>query len=773
MKLGRREFVKLGGAGLLLAGLDPKTSFALPGGVDPKSPFYEQLTSREFPFPYDAAVFEAAERIFNIRRSALDPGVWLTDLNLLIKSGKTLDIKVLVADRREGLATTPDVQSFTGVKDILNLQILGHDSPRLYYQVQYRQGQGDWKALPPRNFKLPNARLQDGGQINAFFVGDDHNFDDGDWSVPPEYDQTKITGDFFHDFMNNLRSNPNWEPSAPLDRFYFSFSLIKGLYRILANEDPDFVVNLGDSNGIGASYRWKNWGLPFQNLTEKEYDYIARVLWLRARKTFSAITPNMPVYWALGNHDGDESWTGARAKAKLNRQKYFQFPTSVTYPEGGHPEGNYYAFTRGADEKNRGGAQFIILDVCGFDAREPRKIEEWTLGLEQRTWFEEVLIKNDSEWCFACYHHVLGGWPAGPDEVENQISYGRGALFTSQDYTPYADPAKIEQVKLTELGKKYGLRAFIYGHDHIFYAKRIGEGANKKDLYGVCAGSTKYFGERSWWKMPFWVKHYGDGFKASPDFYGPSGITRLSIKSDQARFDYICIRRTPFTNLPDNGGIEGTLYSSLILTNPPPAIEINQTALSFEMNEHETMAPPPQALKVRNAGGRLLNYTATPDRDWISVTPASGSSWMAWTDLSVSLVPANLNPGTHQGTIKIDSPGIAPVQVPVRIGIKETPLYALLNFTGARMGASLSTSRLDTIILTWRENRLNTYVQKYQLYLLDETGRRTSIGETNPATFIFKYRQTRKDTSYRFALTVVSSRGREGEAAVTTVPRSL
>jgi len=773
MKLRRREFVKLGGAGLLLAGLDPKTSFALPGGVDPKSPFYEQLTSKEFPFPYDPAVFEAAERISNVRRSPLDPSVWLTDLNLLLNTGKTLDIKVLVADRREKLATTTDVQTFTGVKDFLDLQILGYDSPRLHYQIQYRQGQGAWKALAPRNFKLPNAKLQNGGQINAFFVGDDHNFDDGDFSVPAEYSQTKITGDFFYDFNSSLRNNPKWQPSAPLDRFSFSFSLIKGLYHILANEDPDFFVNLGDSNGIGASYRWQNWGLPYQNLTEKDYDNIARVLWLRSRKTFSAITPNMPVYWALGNHDGDESWTGARAKAKVYRQKYFPFPTSLTYPEGGHPEGNYYAFTWGADEKNRGGAQFIILDVCGFDAREPKKIEEWTLGNEQLKWFENVLSKSDSEWSFACYHHVLGGWPAGSTETETHLAYGRGPLFTNQDYAPYADPAKIEQVKLTELGKAYGLRAFIYGHDHIFYTKKIGEGVNKKDLYCVCAGSTKYFGERLWWKMPFWMKHYGDGFKAKPEFFGPSGITRLSLKSDQARFDYICTKLTPFTNLPDYGGVEGTVHSSLILTNPPPAIRLEKTAFSFEMEECSPVPPPPQVLKVRNAGGRGLHFTVTPDRDWISVTAAGGSSWTAWTELSVSLMPANLNPGTHQGTIKIDSPGLAPVQVPVQFAIKEAPLYAPVNFTGTRLGASLSTSRLDTIILTWQENRLNTYVQKYRLYLLDETERRTLIDEPNPATLIFNFSQARKDTSYRFALTVVNPRGREGEAAVTRVPRRI
>jgi len=772
LEIKRREFVKIGGVGLVLASLDLRNAFGQ-AAVSQSSPFSEQLLNRDFPFPYDPAAFEAAERISNVRRSPLDPSVWLTDLNILPKSGKTLDIQVAVADRREALGTTPDVQIFTGVKDSLDLQVRGMDSPRLYYQVRYREGKGAWKALAPRNFKLPNAKLRSGGQINAFFMADDHNFDDGDWSVTPEYAQSKITGDYFYDFMANMRRNTNWGASPPVDRFTFSYSMILGLRHILAYEDPDFFVNLGDSTGIGASYRWQNWGLPYKNLSEKDYDYIARVLWLRTRKAFSAVTPNMPVYWALGNHDGDESWTGSRLKAKYYRQKLFPLPTQTTYPEGGHPDGNYYAFTWGADEKNRGGAQFIFLDVCGFNANEPKKITEWTLGGEQLKWFENVLSRSDSEWSFACGHHVLGGWPAGPTELETHLAYGRGPLFTKEEYAPYADPAKVEQVKLTDLGKTYGLRAFIYGHDHIFYAKKIGEGANKKDLYGICAGSPKYMGERSWWTMPLWLKHYGDAFKTVPAYFGPSGISRLSIKSDQAKFDYILTQRTPYSNLPAVSPGEGSVLSSIVLTNPPPAVQVDKATLTFETDESKQESPLSAPLKVRNGGGRLLSWSVSSDESWIAVTPENGLSWSAWCDISATLVPAKLEPGSYKGTIRFSSPGLAPLAVPVALSIKRVPLYAPLNFNGTRLGAALSTSRLDTILLTWRPNPLNTYAEKYRLYLLDDAGGKTKIAETDLSTFTFQVRQTRQDTSYRFAIAVVNPRGREGEAAVIRVPASF
>ncbi|MCJ7565474.1 MAG: metallophosphoesterase [Candidatus Aminicenantes bacterium] len=877
MSLKRREFFRLGGGGLLLAGLGPDRIFTFPQEtISTASPYYEQLASDEFPFPYDDKVFEAAERVYNLRRSASDPSTWLAGLNLLLKSGKTLDIKVLVADRREDLANPRETWSYSGVQGSFDCQIRGYDSPRLYYQVQYREGPGNWRALPPRNFKLPNAKLQDGGKIQALFIGDDHIFDDADYGVPNEYKQTKITGDFFYDFYKNLKANPRWEPAWPLNKFKFSFCLAKALRYILASEDPDFFVNLGDSNGIGANYRWENWGLPFKNLTEQDYDYIAKTLWLRSRKAFSAVTPNMPVFWTLGNHDGDESWNGARFRAKYWRQKLFTSPSQTTHPEGGHPDGNYYAFSWGADQDNRGGAQFIMLDVTGFCGNVPKKIEEWTLGAEQLRWFEDVLSKNDPELSFACFHHVLGGWPGGSTEEENSYSYGRGPLFTANDYAGYADPNKVEQVKLTDLGKRYGLRGFIFGHDHIFKVQKIGDGANRKELYGIVCGSTKYIGDTPWWQGTYWKKHYGNGFKSNPDFWGPSGITRLTIKSDQTKVDYICTARTPYTNIP-SGGIEGTVYSSYVISSPVPSMDVDKTSFvfqmtdddaglppqilkirngggrslnyavkskpawlnvtpgrasawglwrdvslslsaeifdigysegavvlecpeannnplniqitlnpdpfiladkksfTFELDERSSLPPPCSNLKIRNGGGRDLNYVIKPGQDWIKVSPERGNSRGAWTDVVLTVSAGNLAPGIYDGTFSIESAEAVnnPLRIGVRMEIKEALLFAPLNFAGTRMGAAFSTSREDTIILTWRENRLNSNVQKYRPYLGKDGGNRTLLGETDSRTLTYIYRQARKDKSYRFAVTAVNSRNREGEAAITTVEKSV
>jgi len=774
MRLRRRSFLKIGGTSLLLSGLNPGT--LLPqnsSSISPSSPFYEQLTSDEFPFPYDVNVFEASERIFNVRRNPDIPDVWLTNLNLLLKAGKTLDLKILVADTRGELANPRETLSYTGVSGTFNTVIHGYDSPRLYYQVQYREGQQSWKALPPRNFKLPNARLREGGRVQALFIADDHNFDDGDYGVTPEYRQTKITGDYMVDFLKGLRRNTQWLPAYPLDKFKFSLALIRAVRYILAHEDPDFLVNLGDTNGIGASYRWESWGLPFRNLTDSDYDYIAKTLWLRMRKAFAGLTPNMPTYIALGNHDGDENWNSGRFRAKYWRQQFFTLPDQATYPEGGHPEGNYYAFSWGSDRDNRGGAQFIMLDTTAFcGPAYPARPEQWTLGAEQRLWFENVVSQSEHDWSFACHHHVLGGWPAGSTEDDRSLAYGRGPLFSESDYAPYADPARVEQVKLTNLGKQNGLRGFIYGHDHIFKVTRIGQGANQREIHGVCAGSTKYIGETPWWNGTYWQRHYGNGFKSGPDFWGPSGITRLTLKNDQAKVDYICTGRTPYTNLP-SGGLDGVAYSSYVIVNPAPSIAVDKTELTLQAVQRSSLPPPSEILKIRNSGGRPLQFNLVPSQDWIRVSPERDVSWFSWSEVSVFPFIGALNPGTYNGTIRIECPEAAnsPVLVQVQAEIF-APIYPPLNFRGRRTRANFSTSREDTILLGWRQNPLNSEIQRYRLYLLDSGGNRTFLGEVGSGTYGYAFLRAQKTLSYRFAVVAVNSRGREGEAATAVVAQA-
>ncbi len=776
MHIRRREFIKLGGAGLLMAGLDPRTFFAAPQSApSPRSPFFEQLASDEFPFPYDETVFESAERIANVRRSPADPKTWLTDLNLLVRNGKTLEVKILVADRREDLSVPRETLSFTGVTGSLDTVLHGYDSPRLYYQVQYREGgTGAWKALSPRNFKLPNARLLSGGQVQAVLIGDDHTFDDADVAVTADLKATKITGDFFCDFLRGLKSDASWLPSNALANMANSLSLIKTIRQILNSEDPDLFMNMGDTTGIGAEYRWEAWGLPYKNLTSSDYDYIARTLWLRMRKAYSGLTPNMPTLTVLGNHDGEEGYNPARTSAKAWRQKYFPSPEAGAYPESGHADGNYFALTRSGDENNHGGVQFIVLDVMGSMATLPRKVEDWTLGADQRNWLEGVLAASEHEYSFLCAHHVLGGWPAAPDENDSRtIAYGRGNLFAAKDYTGYGDPTKIEQVQLTELARGSRVRGFVYGHDHIFKPTRIGDGKTLYDLYGVCAGSSKSVSEIDWWNGAFWQKHYGSFSKTPPDFYGPSGFTRLTATKDQAKFEFVPTSRGVLTNIP-SATVMGAVLSSAALANPAPAIGVDKSSFVFQTSEL-LAAIPAQVVRIRNAGGRSLDFTVKPKQSWLKVTPTSGTSVGEWTDITVSLASKSLTPGTYDDTVSIESSGAAnsPFQVTVQLVVQEAALPAPTNFTAARLKGPSALAASDTIRLAWKENRLAAAAVKTRISLVDAQGGRTTVGEVKAGVDSFLYLKARRNAEYRFAVCSLDGRSREGDLAFVTVPKAV
>ncbi len=775
MGFKRRDFIKWGGASLIGAGLQTPKLFSLGRSDQSVSPFLnERLLAEEYPFPYDDQVFHSAERITNVRRSAEDPSSFKAGLNLLLKEGKKLDIKVFASDRKETLSQTGDVQSFLAVEGLLDCILTGHDSPRLYYQVQYREGQGPWRAQAPRSFRLPNANLQNGGRVQVLFISDDHNFDDGDYSVPEEYKKTKITGDYVNDILRKIRTNPKADPGYPLNKLMNGFYLAKAIRYIMNYEDPDVVINLGDTTGIGAGYRWKAWGLPSENLTDADYDYIARTLWLRTRKVFSGLTPSMPVYMAMGNHDGEEGWNSLRFESKAWRKKYFPLPDQTIYPEGGHPDGNYYAFSWGSDQNNEGGVQFIVLDVTAFcGGIEPKAICDWTLGQEQLNWLENVLKSSDKDWSFACYHHVLGGWPAGPGETDTHLAYGRGPLFTTSDYQKYGDPSRIEQPKLTEWAIKYGLRGFIYGHDHIFKVKKIGPGLNQKDLVGICCGTTKYVGEKGWWQGNLWMQNYGNGLKTNPDFWGPSGITKLTLKNEEARIDYILTGYTDNSNLPWTAN-DGDILSTTILVNPPPSIQVDKPSFVFQVQEGRAF-PGSQVLKVKNGGGRLLNFEVKPKQGWIKVSPDSGRSWGAWKDIGIVLSTKNLKSGTYEGTINVESPDAAnsPLEVRIRLEVTDPPIYPPLDFLGMRKEGAAPGAQGSSILLNWKVNRLNSNIQKYRVYWFDNQGKRQSLAEVKASITNCTFKNAARDKAYTFAITAVDGKNRESNTAFTTVGKSL
>ena len=149
---------------------------------------------------------------------------------------------------------------------------------------------------------------------------------------------------------------------------------------------------------------------------------------------------------------------------------------------------------------------------------------------------------------------------------------------------------------------------------------------------------------------------------------------------------------------------------TLDVTAPSPALGVSPTALSFSFTNGST-APAPQTVQITNAGGGTLNWTASANVYWLSLSAASGS---APASLSVSLNPANLAPGTYNGAVQIAAAGAAgsPVSVGVTLtvqgGLPAPNITAVGNAGSFQPGGAPATwlavfgSNLSNVIYTWQ-----------------------------------------------------------------------
>jgi len=546
--MDRRQFLKSLGAGLAAAGLMP--AYVSPRLRPGRGRNLATVKDGEYPFPYDVDCFEAAERI--VFTHPLE-----ASLNIIPRDGMSLEIRLSCSDAdfdadpvRPGCSAS---RTYSGVKDALEIPIFPHrDAPAFSYSIEYRENASRaWKAVPERKVKTPYLLGRD--KIEVIVISDDHSPDDGSAKVDdPLLRALRLNGDYVNVFLKELRSDRNYRPDkdSELGQLMMGFCLAGTIHQIMSTENPDFIIHLGDHRG-GFGYKWPGLGLKNQSAASAEdLELYERIFHLGARKIFSALTPTIPVYWAMGNHDGEQGFEATLEQATRFRKKYFRLPGPQA---GGSPDENYYPVVWGLDKigvggqrkYQEGGFAFFILDNFRYLDREPQTPAEWTLGEGQKEWLKDVLAR-DAEMKLVFFHHVMGGWPAGPGEERKDIAYGRGPLFKAEDYASFdLKPETIEQVELTEIMQKNGVRAVFYGHDHIFHDMLIGPTANGRTMHGICVGSTKYDGELTWYKGKYWKKFYGnrgryDDYKSPwetvprTDFWGPSGYTKITIDTDGA-----------------------------------------------------------------------------------------------------------------------------------------------------------------------------------------------------------------------------------------------
>lgn len=198
-------------------------------------------------------------------------------------------------------------------------------------------------------------------------------------------------------------------------------------------------------------------------------------------------------------------------------------------------------------------------------------------------------------------------------------------------------------------------------------------------------------------------------------------------------------------------------------------IQLNKSSFSFSVPQGQN-DPPPQTFGIRNSGGGDLAYQINDDRDWISVSPGSGSSTGEWDTITVTIDTSALPQGSYSSTVEVVSgeASNSPRQITLELTVHPPNIYAPLNFSGTRQ-ENRSLVQIEHLnILSWDANPLNRDIEKYRIYLVEGRGQSLLV-ELDADTYTYWHRGVMKDKVYSYKLVAVDYINREGDTAFVSV----
>lgn len=277
-----------------------------------------------------------------------------------------------------------------------------------------------------------------------------------------------------------------------------NFELYKVTSQNIKKENPDFLIDLGDS-------------FMTEKIAETKED--AEQAYIDMRYYYGLTCSSIPLFLVNGNHDGEIGWknTGENSIAvwsNIFRKKYYPCPSSDNFPNGSksaipytnHYSGNYYAW-------EWGDALFLVIDPYWNTEKNPRSMKDnwqWTLGKEQYDWFAHTLQKSTAKFKFVFSHQLVGGFESGRSGAEAAKYYEWGGFDTNGKYA-FNEKRPGWGKPIHQLMIENKVNIFFHGHDH-FYAKQDLDGVvyqlvpqpdqlnnriNQKNEYGYKEGIFK------------------------------------------------------------------------------------------------------------------------------------------------------------------------------------------------------------------------------------------------------------------------------------------
>ncbi len=230
-------------------------------------------------------------------------------------------------------------------------------------------------------------------------------------------------------------------------------------------DQPDFMIDLGD---FLMTDKLRN---ASKKVPKDTIPYRCHLL----RNYYENICHSVPLYIALGNHEGEAGWnlTGTADNmavwSSIERQKYFLNPKPNTFYTGDTTmqkfigqRGNYYAW-------EWGDALFIVLDPYWYTKVKPDSLNgwRWSLGKTQYDWLKTTLEQSKANYKFVFAHQIIGGDPDGRGGVEYADWYEWGGL-NRDGSNGFAQNRPGWYKPIKDLLKEHRVTIFFHGHDHFF-----------------------------------------------------------------------------------------------------------------------------------------------------------------------------------------------------------------------------------------------------------------------------------------------------------------
>ena len=257
----------------------------------------------------------------------------------------------------------------------------------------------------------------------------------------------------------------------------------------VANDTSDFLIDCGDT-------------FAMDNVTS-ESGARSSYIFQRTSTTLGLVSPSLPIFLAVGNHEEQEAWhlddhgnpVNSQPVWGTNAQKRY-FPNPVpddfytgntdTYSDldGDHLREDYYAWTWG-------NALFVVIDPFWYTYTKPfigntgggegsdvgsGDRWDWTLGEQQYEWLKQTLDSSKATYKFLFMHHMTGGtddYIRGGAYAAPYCEWGgydeNGTTYSFNTRRP-GWYAPIHQILVED-----GVTDVFHGHDHQYaYEKRDG-----------------------------------------------------------------------------------------------------------------------------------------------------------------------------------------------------------------------------------------------------------------------------------------------------------